>query len=94
MIQKQILQSTKVHLKPGNPNLERILLLRRALDASKLSEDNQQFIWRMRYKIHRLFPQMLVVLANCSVVWRERETICEFYRLLRDWPRLQAIFIK
>ena len=42
----------------------------------------------MRYKIRDLFPQMLVVLADCSIVWKERENICEFYNLLKEWPNL------
>lgn len=73
--------------------MEKILFLRRCLDASKLSEEDQNFIWTMRYKIQKLFPQMLVVLADCSIIWRERETICEFYHLLKNWPPLQVNFL-
>ncbi|KAI1712929.1 phosphatidylinositol 3- and 4-kinase domain-containing protein [Ditylenchus destructor] len=44
----------------------------------------------MRYKIRDLFPQMILVLADCAVVWQEREKICEFYNLLRSWPSLNV----
>lgn len=43
----------------------------------------------MRHKIRELFPQTLVVLAECSIVWCDRERTCEFYALLDDWPDLR-----
>lgn len=33
---------------------------------------------------------MLPVLADCSHIWRARETICEFYSLLANWPELNV----
>uniref|UniRef100_A0A915DFE0 Uncharacterized protein n=1 Tax=Ditylenchus dipsaci TaxID=166011 RepID=A0A915DFE0_9BILA len=77
-------------LLPGNPDLDRILLLRRCLDPAKLTKDDQQFIWSMRHKIKELFPQMLVVLADCALIWKGRDTIYEFYGLIRDWPALRV----
>jgi hypothetical protein len=31
---------------------------------------------------------MVLVLADCPIIYRERETLCEFYTLLNDWPQL------
>jgi hypothetical protein len=33
---------------------------------------------------------MLPVLADCALIWRDRETTCEFYHLLSEWPQLQV----
>lgn len=33
---------------------------------------------------------MLPILADCPLIWRERETICEFYALLPNWPNLKV----
>uniref|UniRef100_A0A914CZ90 Uncharacterized protein n=1 Tax=Acrobeloides nanus TaxID=290746 RepID=A0A914CZ90_9BILA len=74
----------------GSDTLERLLSLRQQLDSSKLSDDDQQFLWKMRYKIQSNFPQMLPVLADCPYIWKERETICEFYSLLANWPELNV----
>ncbi|KAI3415984.1 hypothetical protein GPALN_005542 [Globodera pallida] len=76
--------------KAGDPNLDRLHRLRRCLDSAHLSEDDQRFLWRFRYKIRRLFPQMLPVLADCALLWRDRESSSEFYALLAEWPPLQV----
>ena len=33
---------------------------------------------------------MLPVLADCSLIWCDRETTSEFYHLLLEWPQLQV----
>lgn len=79
-----------MYFQPGHPDLERLLQLRRCLDSAQLTEDDQCFLWRMRYKIIHLFPQMLPVLADCALISRDRETTSEFYHLLSGWPQLQV----
>jgi phosphatidylinositol-4,5-bisphosphate 3-kinase len=41
-----------------------------------------------RFKIQELFPQMVLILADCPMIYKEREMLCEFYTLLNDWPQL------
>ena len=43
-----------------------------------------------RHKIQELFPQMLVALADCPLVYTDRERLCAFYMLLREWPPLNV----
>lgn len=77
-------------LTPENPNLERLLELRRCLDPLRLTIDDQNFLWKMRHKIQHLFPQMLPIIADCGIIWHEREKTCEFYQLLNHWPLLNV----
>ncbi|KAL3097841.1 hypothetical protein niasHS_000576 [Heterodera schachtii] len=74
----------------GNPDLDHLVALRRCLDSTQLSESEQRFLWRLRHKIRTLFPQMLPVLADCALLWRDRENTSEFYALLDEWPPLQV----
>ncbi|CAD5206654.1 unnamed protein product [Bursaphelenchus okinawaensis] len=68
--------------------LEKFLKLRNELDGSKLTIDDQNFLWDYRLKIQELFPQMILILADTPLVYSCREKLCEFYNLLNTWPQL------
>lgn len=73
-----------------NFKLQRLLTLQHCLDGSTLSLDDQNFLWNIRYKICNLFPQTIIVLADCAIIWRDREKTCEFYAMLNQWPELHV----
>lgn len=33
---------------------------------------------------------MLPIIADCGIIWHEREKTCEFYQLLNHWPLLNV----
>lgn len=80
--------TTSLPFQPDSVIFKRILQLRNVLDGSKLSPEDQNFVWSARFKIQELFPQMVLILADNPLVYRQRETLCEFYALLNDWPQL------
>lgn len=70
--------------------MARVLRLKAALDGSRLPEEDQIFLWNARFKLRELFPQLVIVLADCSIIYKTRETLCEFYMLLKNWPQINV----
>uniref|UniRef100_A0AC35FR39 Phosphatidylinositol 3-kinase n=1 Tax=Panagrolaimus sp. PS1159 TaxID=55785 RepID=A0AC35FR39_9BILA len=71
-------------------NLIRLSNLRRVMDPRNLSLDDQHFLWRSRKKISSNFPSMLPIIADLPIIWKTRETFCELYGMLVEWPILHC----
>uniref|UniRef100_A0AC35U6A7 Protein kinase domain-containing protein n=1 Tax=Rhabditophanes sp. KR3021 TaxID=114890 RepID=A0AC35U6A7_9BILA len=74
-----------------NPSLVKIEDMKRLkgfikeLDGTKLSEEEQEYIWLMREYICVAQPNLLVVMADSKIVWKSRDYTTQFYELLSRW---------
>ena len=74
----------------NSENIRRLTGLRNVMDPNTLSFEDQRFLWQSRKKISSNFPSMLPIIVDLPMVWKTRETFCELYGMLVDWPLLQV----